>query len=200
MFINTTISPNCTLKATSGMECDNYFNMMDLSHDYILLLDTNLVIEIEHDQNTPWVQWFNTHVNMGKHCYVTPLVATEFTRPLPRGVALLQSPHPRPHEAFERAVEDLSNLLQLTGKTRTNMRNDIFVVLEACSLSVSDEIPLDVIAQDRVAFASANMTFLCCVLGNPAKRLTFEHEAHRHGFDHLLNLIGVKANGEVLLA
>lgn len=113
MFITTSISPNCTLKATGGVECDSSFvvlwhTMETISHDLALFLDNNLLVQIERNSATPWVQWFNAHVNMGKNCFVTPIVAAEYGKPLPLGVVLLQSPHPRSQQIMDQAVEGMS--------------------------------------------------------------------------------------------
>jgi hypothetical protein len=109
MILTTTISLNCTLKSVAD---DNAFiilhTMDNLSHECILLLDTNLLVQIERGANTPWVTWFIRHTLMGKICFVTPVVAKEYGKTLPDGVRLLQSHHPRSDESFNTAVQGIS--------------------------------------------------------------------------------------------
>ncbi len=69
-----------------------HIDINTLSHDYFLLLDTNLLsyIETKSSDHQGWVQWFSDHVQMGQ-CFVTPYVAREYGKPLPNGIILIQS-------------------------------------------------------------------------------------------------------------
>ncbi len=61
------------------------------------------------------------------------------------------------------------------------------------------DIPLNVIAADKVAFMTANMNFIRRTLGSPYKRQLVEGAINRHGFDHLIKLLGVTTSDNCII-
>jgi hypothetical protein len=79
-----------------------------LSHDNVVFLDTNLVIQAENNQDTAFVRWFKQHVAMGKCCFITSLVLKQYGNgQLPTGIVALP-PGPRNKDSFEAAFTGIT--------------------------------------------------------------------------------------------
>jgi hypothetical protein len=51
----------------------------------------------------------------------------------------------------------------------------------------------------KVAFITANMNFLRCVLGSTHKRQLVEGSINRYGFDHLIKVLGVNLDNCIIV-
>eukprot|EP01113_Clastostelium_recurvatum_P025288 TRINITY_DN30420_c0_g1_i1.p1 TRINITY_DN30420_c0_g1~~TRINITY_DN30420_c0_g1_i1.p1 ORF type:complete len:251 (+),score=24.25 TRINITY_DN30420_c0_g1_i1:12-764(+) len=177
---------------------DVQYPIEDLSHEKVLVCDSNLIIAYHKKEFPKWTNWVDDHHALHRKLFYLPRIIETGDMRWPSVANIhpvfqkLDTPHPVVEQTRKSALADLAVALKLTDKAVDEMNVDLSLILEVglyvgLSKMISDE---DIFNQ-RVFLASRNFICLQRTLGTNDKRAKFERVIDDHGLEHLLPVLRV---------